>query len=266
MKRGAVTRGALLGIALAILAAIAAAPAAARDVQRVEAVGAVGLDPDAAWTTPPRDAALRQALSEAVAEVARAETPELALDPGDADALLQSALGDDPFAYATRFRILQDRGERAALLVQEPGIEREYVVVVEAYVDAQRVRERLARAGLRAAPSGDGERARFDLVVLGLDSYAAYTAVREALVDGAGAESATPVEISRGRAVFSVEAGLEPSQVLRRLVATSGPELEIVPLEDEGRARVVRVELRDLPADAAGDGARAFDTPGRNRY
>ena len=59
------------GIAALLAFALLVHPATAKDVQRVEALGAAGLDRDAAWTTPPRDAALREALFEAVSEVAR---------------------------------------------------------------------------------------------------------------------------------------------------------------------------------------------------
>jgi hypothetical protein len=247
-----------------LVALLVALPAAAADVRRVEAVGAVGLDPDGGWTTPPRDAALRRALFEAVAQVAWTEAPDL--DPEESEDVLQSALGDDPFVYSTRYRILEDRGERRALLIQDPDVEREYVVVVEAYVDADRVRERLARAGLRAPPAGDRETARFDVVVVGLDSYDVYAAVRTALVEGAGADSATPVELSRGRAVFAVEAADEPPAFLEALVARSGPQLTLVPLEADDETLVLRVELRDLSGEPAAEAPEAFDTPGRNRY
>jgi hypothetical protein len=253
-----------VGAALALLCLAAGAALAADGVRRVEAVGAVGLDPATGWTTPPRDAALRRALAQAVTRVAEAQLPDL--DPESAEDALRPALGDDPFAYATRFRILEDRGERPALLVQEAGVEREYVVVVEAYVDADKVRESLARAGLLDAPSGDGLRSRFQVTVLGLDSYATYAAVREALVGGAGADSATPVEVSRGRAVFDVVASRAPSALLDALLAQTDPTLEFIPVDEDDRALVVRVEHRPAAGEPAAEAPSGFDTPGRKRY
>lgn len=247
----------------ALLAALAlcCGPAHAADpIRRVEAVGAVGLDPATGWTTPPRDAALRHALQQAVTQVAEAQLGDV--DPESA----ARALGDDPFVYATRFRILEDRGERPALLVQDPGVEREYVVVVEAYVDSDRVRESLSRAGLLDAPSGDRQRSRFQLTVLGLDSYPAYAAVRKVLLGGAGAESVTPLEIARGRAVFDVVASREPGALLDALLAQDDPTLRFSAVDEDERALVVRVDYRPAPAEPAAEDPGGFDTPDRKRY
>lgn len=235
------------GALLAALVLLCGPALAADPIRRVEAVGAVGLDPATGRTTPPRDAALRRALQQAVTQVAEAQLGNL--DPEKA----ARALGDDPFVYATRFRILEDRGERPALLVQDPGVEREYVVVVEAYVDSARVRERLSRAGLLDAPSGEGLRSRFQLTVLGLDGYPAYAAVRKALLGGAGAESVTPLEIARGRAVFDVVASREPGALLDALLAQGDPTLRFSPVDEDERALVVRVDYRPAPAEPAAE-------------
>ncbi len=252
------------GALLAALALLGGPALAADPIRRVEAVGAVGLDPATGWTTPPRDAALRRALQQAVTQVAEAQLPDL--DPESAARALGPALGDDPFVYATRFRILEDRGERQALLVQDPGVEREYVVVVEAYVDAARVRESLSRAGLLGASSGDGLRSRFQLTVLGLDSYPAYAAVRKVLLGGAGAESVTPLEIARGRAVFDVVASREPGALLDALLAQGDPTLRFSAVDEDDRALVVWVEHRPAPAEPAAEAPGGFDTPDRKRY
>lgn len=253
-----------IGLLLAALWLLAAPAWGADATRRVEAVGAVGMDPEKGWTTPPRDAALRRALSQAVTQVAESELPEL--DPSRAEETLAPALGDDPFVYASRFRILEDRGERPALLVQEPGVEREYVVVVEAYVDADRVRDSLTRAGLLNAPSGDAKRSRFQMTVLGLESYAAYAAVRAALLNGAGAESATPAEMSRGRAVFDVVASRAPSEVLDALLARTDPTLRFIPVDEDDQSLVVRVEHHPAPAEPAAEAPGGFDTQDRKRY
>lgn len=248
-----------------LLALLLAGPAArAADVRRMEATGVVGLDPDASWSTPPRDAALRRALSDAVRRIALEELPDL--DPAEAEERLAPVLGDDPFVYATRFRIVEDRGERPALLVEDPDVKTEYVVVVEAYVDADRVRERLAAAGLLDAPSGESGSTRVRVVVDDVYSYPAYAAIRAALVDGAGARSATPVEISSGRAVFDVVAEKGAPELLDALLDRAGPGLRIVPLETDQNELVLRVELLVPPAEPAAGEPEAFDTPDRNRY
>ena len=79
----------------------------------MEAVGAVPLGAAAPRHSPPRDAALQAALSDAVRRVALELLPEL--DPGESATLLDEVLGLDPLDYATRFRILEDRGPRPAL-------------------------------------------------------------------------------------------------------------------------------------------------------
>ena len=108
---------------LAILALLGslAVPAAALDVRRVEVVGAVPAGPDAPSGQPLRQAALQAALVEAVDRVARGLLAEGGSAP-DPEMDLSATLGDEPAAYTVRYRILEDRGERRALLVEEPGV------------------------------------------------------------------------------------------------------------------------------------------------
>ena len=104
-------------------------------------------------------------------------------DPTDhaSEADLEDALGNDPLDYADRFRVVEDRGERPALFSEAPGVETEYVVLVEAHVETSRIRQRLAAAGLLSRPSGDARRYRVRVVLDEVGSYGAYQAVRTLL-------------------------------------------------------------------------------------
>jgi hypothetical protein len=253
--------------ALVALLLLAGHAAAAGDVRPIEAVGVVPLDAEAPPKSPPRDAALRVALSDAVRRVALEHLPDMG--SADSDALLEEALGDEPLDYVSRFRILEDRGERPALFVEDPEVETEYVVVVEVHVDADRVRERLAGAGLLVAPSGEGGRVRLRIVIEDLESYAAYAALRRALLENLRVRAALPLLMERRRAVLAVEADRGGERLLDDLLRSAPEPLRITPLRADRETLVLRVRLAPQAA-GAGRGkaaaARAIDTPGRNRY
>jgi hypothetical protein len=218
------------------------ADAASAEVRRLEVVGAVPADPDRRGDQPLRKAALEAALAEAVSRVARG----LLADPeGQApDIDLAKVLGE-PTDYALRYRVLEERGERRALLVDDPEVTTEFVVLVEVHVDVDRVQARLAEAGLEAVV-GTGQSFRIEL--LEVPSERAYTAVRRALVEQAGAERAIPVELAPGRAVLSVEAP-EGSKVAvgRLLAADLGPGISLQSLSPAGQT--VRLRLFEVPPE-----------------
>jgi hypothetical protein len=241
------------------LFALAALPARGADLRATEAVGAVPLHADARPTSPPRDAAVRRALVEAVRRVALELLADL--DPAEAEPRLAAALGDDPLPYVSRYRTLEDRGERPALFSDDPSARTEYVVVVEASVDADRVRERLAQSGLVTAPAGELRRHRVRLEVEGIEDYAAYRALRQALLEGVGVRSALPSELERGRAVLDVEADRAGEALLAALQRSAPAELTIVALE----VGPERLRLR-VQRTAAGTAAPAIDTSNQNRY
>lgn len=233
-------RLALLAAAL-VLAAGAALAAEERTVEGVGAVAVKGASKPLSGT--PRDAALRAAIGEAVRQVALELLPQL--DPAAIGPSVEQALGDDPRAYANRFRIVEDRGEGPALLVQEPGVKSEYVMVVQAQVDVARVRKSLERAGLLAAPAGDdAPRERVRVVIESVDGYAGYEAVRTLLGD-LGVRGAVPVEMERGRAVLEVQSRIPPGELLESLVRSAPPELRIEPIASD--ARSLRLRARFLP-------------------
>jgi len=235
---------ALLGVAL---------PGAAADLRRVESVGVVAIREGEPRPTAPRDAAVRAAVARAVEGVARGllpDGPPAFVDPPDAagsatsselDPAYASALGEDPFEYATRFRILENRGTRPALLSRDSDVETEYVVVVEVFVDASRVRERLQASGWIAGPGGQAHPS-VQLVVEGLTSYGAYRAVRETLLDDLDVESAVPLELSEGRAVLEVVGPYGVESLLTALVEARRPGLRLVPLDRDVQRLTVLVE------------------------
>jgi predicted outer membrane protein len=232
--------------ALVAAFALAAGPAAAADERMVEAVGAVpvagGKSPRSG---PRREAAVREAIAEAVCGVAREMLP--ALEPEAAKQAVDRALAPDPREFANRFRIVEDRGEGPALLVVEPGVTTEYTVVVQAQVDVARVRQRLERAGLLAPPTGEPTRERVRVVLEQVDGFAAYNAVRT-LLDELGARGAVPIELERGRAVLEVTSRLGTRELLDALVRSAPPELRIEPLGADADSLTLRAHF--LPAAA----------------
>jgi hypothetical protein len=236
----------------------------AAEVRVVEALGFVPVSAAQRPGTAPRDAALRVALGEAVWSVAAAEIDSF--DPESRAAEVRAALGDQPLDYASRFRIVEDRGERPARFSEDPAVETEYVVLVEASVDVDRVRRSLRRAGLIGAPAGDGQRHRVRLELVDCRDYATYQAVRE-LLEQIGVRSALPVEMEAGRAVLEVEGTREGPELLEALVRSAPPDLEIQALPPEAdtarlRARRIAAEPPETGAAAPGAGPGAFvDTP-----
>jgi hypothetical protein len=256
----------VLGAAGLLLLALTLGDSGRAEVRPVEAVGVVPLGADAPSRVPPRDAALRRALREAVHRVALEELPDF--DPETGEEALAAALSGDPSEFATRYRIREDRGERPALFTDDPEVETEYVVVVEVHVDVERVRERLAAAGLLLMPSGDGRRYRVRIVIEHAGSHAAYMAVRT-LLQELGLRSVLPVEMERGRAVLEVDGNRSPDQLMNGLMQATPSNLRLEPLSIDATTLTLRV--RFLGAAAAPDpggwpGGPPIDTPGRNRY
>ncbi len=252
----------LLGLLAGLVLPVAA------EVRTVEALGALPLDPNAPPKGPPRDAALRLALHDAVWRVALDELE--GFDPEDEawQEALAEALGKQPLDFATRFRVIEDRGERPALFSDYPGVETEYVVLVKVHVDSDRVRERLRAAGLLSLPSGDGRRYRVRVVLEDVGSYGAYQAVRT-LLEEMGVRSAVPVEMERGRAVLEVDGTLSPDSLITALIRAAPPNLSLIPvgLDEDGihlRARFVGSAA--APDPGAWPRGRPFDTREENRY
>jgi hypothetical protein len=262
-------------VALAlVIACLAASAAVAADLRRVEAMGAVPVDPKAAAKTQPRTLAVRAAVARAVEQVAQElapDAPKPAKEPStDAKANpaaiapeLARALGTDPLDYATRYRILEDRGLRAVSSPEPGGAEKEYEVMVEVQVDATHVAERLRAAGWIASLADASKDAHVQLVLENVRDYRALASVRRLLVEKLGARRALPVEFRRGgEVVLAVEGGPSEAQLAAALQAAAPPELHLSPAASDHEGVALLVEWTppapaptSAPADPDGEGA-----------
>jgi hypothetical protein len=273
------TRATLLLLAIFALW-LASDPALAANLRRVESVGVAPIQ-SGTRRAAPRDLAVRAAVARSVESVAldllpegweeiasadgapefdpddpdRAEPepepePEEAA-PGDLRPLLAKALGENPFEYTTRFRILEDRGVRTALFTRDPKVESEYVVVVEVLVDSRRVRERLRDAGWIETPAGNLSGSQVRLVLEGLRSFAAYDALRRTLLEELEVRSATPIELSAGRAVLEIDGPYSVAELQEALLERAEEGLRVVPLDQDEQTLTLLVDWTPPPASPA---------------
>jgi hypothetical protein len=229
--------------ALALAAALLAAGPAWSELLRVEAVGSVPLGAASAGGATARQDALEAGLREAVERTAL----ELVAQSGSSATpeAVRAALGGDAKAYAARYRILEDRGEREPLLEASPGAQREYVVSVEAEVDQGRIRSRLAQAGLLAAPRPASAQS-LRIVLEGVDSYPLWARIRKAL---AARGSARPLEFAPGRIVAEVQTDEPSAAVVDRLGRALGEDFSVHSPGVEGDALRVAVAPRVAPEE-----------------
>lgn len=243
---------------LAWLVVWGALAGAGAEVRRYQAVGVAPIDPGARARAP-RDLALEAALMDVVLRGARELVPDL--DPIEDHELLVEVLGDEPQDYISHFRILEDRGRRPALFSERPEIESEYVVVVDARVDLDRVGARLAEAGLFIDRSGGGRRVL--LVLEDLQDFRSYALLKKTLIEGVGARAVVPVEFQRGRAVLEVDAGKDPADLLDELLRVAPPQLEIVPLYVESGTLTLQVAVHPDDSEGNRPAARGRGSPAR---
>jgi hypothetical protein len=234
-------------LAASLVLAVAGGAVAGEQVIRVEVVGAVPAGDLAPAGVPIRQAALEEALTEAVARVARdlvsaGPAPKggpTTQPPSDAEDWL-TLLGGSADDYALGYRVLEDRGERPALLLNDPKVKTEYEVLVEVHVDADRVARRLRAVGLLAAapPSGAGH--QLILVLEPLPSWGALMAIQSQLEATSGVH-ATPQRFSAGQAALRLDAPGDPGALVDRLVAAPPPGLTLSPEAGTGGERRLRV-------------------------
>lgn len=193
------------------------APAAIAERVRTDAVGVVAAGPGA------RQAALQAGVHEAVLLVAVELAREAGARTDDRDAL-RRALGADLLPYAVQYELVEDRGERPAQLVQQAGVDREYVVLVEAQVERERVRDALIRSGLLGPPTESGVRSLW-ITIVGVDAWPTWERLRRALAARGGALH--PVEFSRGIVVAEFQTDESNEALVARLRRAVGGSLDL---------------------------------------
>lgn len=225
------------------LAALVPVPVAVAELVRTDAVGVVAAGPGA------RQAALQAGVQEAVLLVAAEVAREAGARTDDRDAL-RRALGSDLLPYAVQYELLEDRGERPAQLVQQPGVEREYVVLVEAQIDRERVQQALVRSGLLGAPTEGAVRSLW-ITIAGVDGWATWERLRRALAARGGALH--PVEFSRGIVVAELQTDESSEALVARLRRAVGDSLEVALEGSEPGTLRLRVVAKDPPRGAVPD-------------
>ena len=239
-------------VLLVVAGVLLAGGEAAAEVRRLEAVGTAPVRKGERATVSTRDAAVQAALREAVLRVARELLMDALVSEDGDEPPVDEVLGERMLPYTTRYRILDDQGERPAMFGEDPEVTREYVVIVEVSVEAERVEQRLVEAGLLSSEYAAGEATRVRLEVRGLLEYPAYQAMRELLTGPGKALSAIPVRFARGVAVLDVELPgrsarawirdrKDAEQLVERLVSAGPPTLLIRPIQVEPEEIVLAV-------------------------
>lgn len=225
---------------IALPALLLAVPAGS-EVRRVEVLGVAPAGSEAG--VPVRQRALGDALVRGVEEVAR----ELLAKPAaaDPDLDLARALGREPREFTVGYKVLEDRGERRALLLVDPQVASEYVLLVEVFVDVARVERALQAAGLEVRKPAIAPSAELRLIVEVLPSYPAYEALRRHLMAQVGVSAVTPVVFESGRVELRVDGRLTAPELLDRLVSPPPEGLRVEPVFADGPSVWIRIE--ELP-------------------
>jgi len=236
-----------IALTLASLA-LASAPLAAQE-QKTQAVGVAPVTKE---DPSPRDSALRAAVRVAVADAAVAMLPGNFVPPvppsndkseREPNAWLAERLGDDPYAYVTRFRIVEDRGRRPAVFSADHSVEFEYVVLAEVNLDLDAIRAKMERLGL-VEHSARGPSREVTLVLEGLSSYPPLALVRKTLAHERGVHSVSPVEFTTGRAVLAVDTDEDAAALVERLNRRAPEGLHVVMIDQGPGRATVRVDWR----------------------
>ena len=159
----------------------------------------------------------------------------------DEVAILESALGKDMLPYTRSYRILEDQGELPVLFADAPGIETEYVIVVEVVVDVARVSSALERAGLVTALDPETPDEALILEVVGLARYEALEAVLAALRGQLGATRVQTLVFERERQILAVEGPFGEESLSSWLARYRNPQLILEPLGVDPRSGRIRV-------------------------
>ena len=226
-----------------VLSALLLATPVLAEVRRLEVVGVVPAGADAQPGVPARQAALAAALAQGVDRVARSLlSEEAAADP---DLELGRLLGGKPRDFTVGYKVLEDRGERRALLLADPEVSTEYVLLVEVFVDVSLLEGALSAAGLPLREPAAGARHELRVIVDQLPSYRAYQALRRHLAGQPGVSSAVPAIFESGRVELSVDGQLAPHELLDRLLRPPPEGIRIEPVFVDTGSLWIRVE--ELP-------------------
>lgn len=250
------------GAAVFALALLFAIPAAGQ-VRQLETVGAYPLEAGGKRKASARDVAVKMALNAAVLRVATDLVT--GVKPSDAAGFLPGLLGKEPLDYISRYRIIEDRGERARMYSQNPNVEFEYVVLVESHIDSGRVKGVLAKAGLLVTRPRAATRQLLIVIDQAYD-FAAYETLRTTLLERLRVKSAIPIEMERGRIVLAVETSRNAGQVLEHLLRKAPSELAVTPIDSQDGVLTVRVRLEEPPETPAATtrGASRASSPTRD--
>ena len=251
------------------------------ELRRVEAVGIYGVRDAMRTKVIVRDEAVENALWEGVSRVAlellgdgtrrlpgdapgdgsgpeeggqpqRTNSEGAADETGGANGIdsetLRAALGDEVMPYTRSFRILEDQGEQPVLFDEDPDTKTEYVVVVEVFVDMERVEAALEQAGWIAASGAPAEsKGRLELELLGLERYEALEALMAGLGEALGADRVQLLEASPARQVLAVEGRFDARELEAWLLRFRHPQLLLDSVEGAGEGARLRVRARWLP-------------------
>lgn len=216
---------------------------------RVEVVGVAPAGGDPGQAMEERQRALDDALARAALRAA-ARLLETAPEALEAEGGLGALVDGHPASYAVRFQVLEDRGERRALLSADPGVAHERVLRVAVDVDTERLATDLRAAGrLEPAPAGAAsEVVRVELV--DLRSWWAFDRLRDALA-GSGELRVVPQGFAAGEALLEVRGARGAGEVLA-LLETNLPEgIRLRVRAARGHSlRIEVIEIRESPGAA----------------
>ncbi len=232
-------RARTLALGVALLFLVVPRVAAHAEIQRLQVTGAAPARDGASGA--PRAAALAAAIEEGVLRVASK------LLDGDTARLVEAEgeLKERLDEFAVRYRILEDRGERRALLIADPDVTHEYVVEAEVHVDAGRLRDAMVARGW-LEPRELGPSATYELTIAAPVPYRVFAAFIETLAADREVRSATPSVLRRDEFRVHVDSTLSPRQLVagvRGELAARGVEVaSATPWNDS-----LRITLRDAP-------------------
>lgn len=217
-------------------------------VESVETIGVYRIRDASRTTVIARDAAVENGIWAGVSGVATRLMGRASDAPEDLE-VVRKALGADVLPYTRSFRIVEDKGEAPARFSTMPDVSAEYIVVVEAIVDVDRVKSALESKGL--LDSGGGlslERGEPILVELvGVARYPAYEAIREALRAKLGATRVDSLGFARDRQLLSVEGPFGPAGVYASLSNLEMDGIRLRPVGVDEAGRRVRFEGIEVP-------------------